>query len=248
MSVRDAVNCAVKLASGADDALAASMRRKAYLTAAQLGLIGLGAGAAVRSAQGLGSLASRKKNKPSAHEPVPVEVPVLAKAAALPLAGGNKVSTPDLWPRTNYSFDGQGAAKPSDIAWYYPLIAASLVGGAYAGHKGLDTMLDKRRQQSVDEDLAQAKSKYEKTLRASANTKLASSLEKLALSLGELLGLYATGALVTGAGAASYGYANAQANSKRKVLEDAAKARRQQLRGSRPPVMYAVPKPVSASE
>ena len=246
MSVRAAINYAVKRSGLTfDDAAADSLRREAYATAAKLGLLGVGAGVAVRSSQGLLGLADKKKKKViDAHAPVPVEVPVRLKASTT----NADMVVPDLWPRSAISFDGRGATRPSDIAWYYPLLAASALGGAYAGHKGTDMLLDRRRAKSVDSDLERAKKKYEQSLQASARTKLSSAMEKLAISAGEALGLYLAAAGGLGAGAASYGYSNAQSRSKRKVMEDAAKARKMQLRGARPPVMYAVPKPITEPE
>jgi hypothetical protein len=242
----------------------------------QLGAAGLGIGAATRGAIGLRDLFARALN------PVQSSYPA-AMMTSLPYPVRDDDEDPDN-PRNKQKraafnglkewLGGLHYGKPWDVTdktdfpWLYPAAVAATAGGAYAGYKGIDSVLQAQKQKQEEEELAGAKSDFEKALLSSYGQPKQGEEKTAGDELGEVLdhlydacttkqaewparvGNWTTGRYLAGVGlplgalGAYWGYEHGQDASNRTVLEKAMRRRQQAELLAHPAEMYAVPTPV----
>jgi hypothetical protein len=126
---------------------------------------------------------------------------------------------------------------------------------AYGGWKGVDSVLDKRRQQGVDSELEESRKQFRMALRGETAKQAAdgeapatdifenlfNQFEKVATAgdwLGKSVGTYATGASLAALLAGYQAYDYGVKNQRRTVLENAIKLRQAQRHASQPSPLY----------
>jgi len=180
----------------------------------------LGLGAAARGVKGLVNVVRRNVSEPT-------EVPEESNVVDMPVPFRNKGA--EYWKDL---FSGAKAETVKDLPLDLPVKILGSIGAGTAGYKGVDYIMDRLRRSDQASELEDAKKDYEKALGLGVKTaedgtlasdldRLADRFEKSGVSVGQILGLYLTVAGGLGAGGLYAGYTSGNANSKRKLLQDA---------------------------
>jgi len=158
--------------------------------------------------------------------------------------------------------DPQATAE-SGAAFYTPALMLGTPLAAYAGWKGVDAILDSQRKAKTRDKLEKAKKRYEEAMLNSYKTASADPLDQAFDSLekaaaggsmlnpntwfpnmsGQLKGLLATYALLSGPAAYMYVDDKMKKTSKKSILEKAMKERARRQAMAQPAELYAVPHP-----
>jgi hypothetical protein len=210
---------------------------RALLTKILLG--SLGAGAAIRGAQGLAGVLSPKSDEFSSKSPpASVDMPVLYATA-------------------------KEEEKEAMDAFDSPAALAGLLLGTplafYGGWKGVDSLVEQQRKAKVDDELQDAKEQYQQALLGSykqaedsksTEDYLDECFSKKASTIGRVSNIGKGMALTYGIGAplAAYLYVDSKMKgaSKRKILEKALRERAKRRALQQPSELYAIP--VSSEE
>jgi hypothetical protein len=158
--------------------------------------------------------------------------------------------------------DPQATAE-SGATFYMPSLVLGTPLAAYAGWKGVDAILDSQRKAKTRNKLEKAKKRYEEAMLNSYKTASADPLDRAFDSLekvanrgsvlnpntwfpnmsGQLKGLLATYALLSGPAAYMYVDDKMKKTSKKSILEKAMKERARRQAVAQPAELYAVPHP-----
>ncbi len=231
-----------------------------------VGLAGLGAGAAVRGGIGLLNLFHRATDPPAPKYPGAIVTPV-----PFPVEDDD-----DEKPAPGMGTKQAFITDKANFPWYIPGVMAAGGLGLYGGWKGVDALLNKRRQKDLDEETGIAKQDFEDALlssysrpRTSVKTAGAElgdlldqlfdkAVEKQAFSMnplnwmsddtkGAIGGVYGAYALGMGGLAGYLAYQKANKGSNRNVLDAAMNQRMRRAYNQRPSEVLAVPQPVRRS-
>jgi hypothetical protein len=255
-----AINLAefAKQANSPAEAAAASasrrLRRDAVGDIRDVALWSLGLGAAARGATGLVNLMRRNISE-RASTGAPVEM-----QPSLPEEEEKIAATGD-------QYFGSPVTNKESLWFYYPGMLMGGLAAGYGGWKAVDRVLDKRRRQSVDDELETNRSKFRQALSGIASGKTAADHDPQAATLGQDLdrlfdgfekaagmfgdqtagdvmgkgmGMYATYAIPSAllAGYAAY---SAGVKRQRRALIEKALQRRERRRQSQQPAPLYVP-------
>lgn len=247
-----------------------AMQAQALKNIRSLALAGFGLGAGARGLRGLLNLSDRnlRKRHPPLMATRAVSVPLppdedekyaglvsdvtnWAGSEATDAANwiGNKATDLMDWGTDKIVGPWQGrTSSHRTIPWYFPAAVAGGSAGMYGGWKLTDALLNKRRENEVEDDLDRARKDYEAALRggsklASELDRLCDGLEKQAFNSSDLsgvvqgAGLAALGTL--GLGAGMYTYNKTKKRRPSEILREA-KSRRERARVRRAPLpIYA---------
>jgi hypothetical protein len=251
------INNALAGKQGSDDALLqaatqavnSQVKQQALSNIMRATAGGLGLGAAAAGVGGLLQLRNKPLKYQNQSNFVSIPYPVQRKKQEEPptkMAGG-----------MSSFLAGDQAATPAGVPWHYPGLMAGGVGGALAGYSGVKSFLLSRKRKEQERELANAESAFQKSMLEQYDAPLKVALDalydklvatnklaSLADALGQGVGLYGSLGLLTGAAGASVGYGLASRNRRRKVLNDAMRARMRQRFAQSPPEIVAVPTPV----
>lgn len=152
---------------------------------------------------------------------------------------------------------GDSASTVHGLPWYYPGMVAGGLGGGMLGHGVVKKFLQSRKKKEQERELETAQQGFQKAMLQQYDAPLKVALDKLydkleaegkiatlADTLGQGAGLYGAAGLLTGGAGAAVGYGLAKKYRRRKVLDEAMKARMRQRFQSSPPELVAVPTPV----
>lgn len=241
---------------------------------ALLALASGGVGAAVRGVQGLGGVSSEPPPPQPRYAVLPIPVvrnkqlkrandldPGFAQApltwASNRIADGvGLMKHPgEAWDGARDYVTGWGKSM-ADKPWAWGAAPLAVGAGLYAGYKGTDAVADHVRAGTIDDELEEAKRRYESALLAHGHKAAEAGTlegdldrlyrlstggqEKRAVGLGALGGLGVLGLGTVGGLSALGAYQWGRGNSQRKALEEAMR-RRQEVLLSRPPMLTAVP-------
>lgn len=247
---------------------------------ALLALASGGVGAAVRGMQGLGGVSSDPPPPQPRYAVLPIPVPQRREQSLRPLKRANDLNpgfmqAPLTWA-SNRLADGVGLMKQpgeewdgarnylsgwgqsmADKPWAWAAAPVAAGAGLYAGYKGTDAVADHVRAGTIDDELDEARKRYEAALLAHGHKAAEGTLEgdldrlyqltqgrpvKRAVGLGALGGAGLLGLGTIGGISALGAYQWGRGNSQRKALEEAMR-RRQEVLLARPPMLTAVPTP-----
>jgi len=200
---------------------------------AQLGLAGVGLGAAARGGMGLYNLARR--NKPREEDESSAEIPAVSDSFKTASESDNPANT---------------------FSWVYPAAATVGLGGMYGGWKAIDGLMDSRREKEQDDELESAKTQFRQALmspKQAENNELGRELDglfdevkeaadnpnllkqaDLKSILNQSANVYGLYALLAGGMAGSYAYNKSKGSSNPEVLQKALKRRRRMQVAARP--------------
>jgi hypothetical protein len=148
---------------------------------------------------------------------------------------------------------GETAETPAGLWWQMPAAIGAGGLGAAAGYTGVEKLLATQRKKEIEDELEQAKQQYREALLAQYDGSKQSEANELGQELdnlfekvsqdwpGQLLGMYATAALLSGLGGAHLGYMRGRKSSPHYALQKAKKLRRRRLAQQRSPEVFARP-------
>lgn len=244
---------------------ASNLKADALADVRGLALAALGAGAAGRGAVGLYNLFKRntRPKKPAAPA-LALPYPVAEKAAGWL---GRLLD-----PAKAASFlGGDNAVTKAGIPWYGPAMMTAGLAGLAGGWKGVDHLLNKRREREREKEVGRARQEFHDALMAQYDrplagagptkaaadtpmTKIGSDLdalfdqfEKAAFTLndtaGQLAGGYGMYAGLAGLMTGALVYDKARKRQRRAILEKAMQRRERRRFNVAPPEITAVPEP-----
>lgn len=218
-----------------------------------LALATLGLGGAMRGGIGLYNMAKRSRPKRKVSPLLSMPYPVAEKAGGF--------------------LGGDAATTKAGIPWYGPAMMMAGIGGIGAGWKGVDHVLNKRRERERGNDLSDARQQFHDALMsqydapltgtpptasktASDSTmvkvgedldKLYDNFEKAAITLGDAagqgLGMYGMYAAPAALMTGALVYDKARKRQRRAVLDKAIQRRDRRKFNVSPPEITAVPQP-----
>lgn len=131
-------------ASAVQDMAAGQLKGDAFRDIRNVGLTALGVGAAGRGIVGLIQHMKQNRAKKTRSGPAYLPLPYPAKTAGF--------------------LDGDGATTKGGIPWYGPAMMLGGLGGLGLGWKGMDKVLDARRQREQESELAAARQQFHDAL------------------------------------------------------------------------------------
>lgn len=240
------------ISAAAKNAVVGSLHQQALDDIKKVSLLGLGLGAAARGGTGIYNLLRRNLQPRKLHDSfVPVPVPVRGEEEEEPKMALD-------------SFMGQPISQKESVGYYLPGMMLGGLAATYGGWKGVDALLDARRQESVEAELEQQRAKFRRALLGQENkeagdaesdelVKLSEDLDRLFDTLEEkqAAGLadyvsqglqgYTTYALASAPLAAYAAYQVGKKNQRRSIIEKALKQRRRRRFMQQPTPLYAEP-------
>lgn len=238
-----------EILAAAQQAVNNQVQQQAVSNIGRTALGGLGVGAAAAGVGGLLQLLRKPLRYNNAPNFVSIPYPVQKK---------KPVSPPVKMADVGSFLSGGEASNVHGIPWYYPGLMAGGAGGALLGHSMVKTFLQSRKKKEQERELAGAQGEFQKAMLGQYDAPLKVALDKLFDQLeadgkiatladmgGQALGAYGAMGLLTGAAGASVGYNIAKKYRRRKVLDEAMKARMRQRFAASPPELVAVPTPVT---
>ena len=243
---------------------ASNLKADALGDVRNMALASLGVGATGAGLVGLYNLVKRN-TRPRKH-PSPtlaLPYPVAEKAAGW---------LDRLVPKTAGFLAGDQAATKAGIPWYGPAMLTAGLAGLAGGWKGVDTLINKRRERDRAGELDAARQEFHDALMAQYDKPLAGApphktaaapspmvkvgaaldalydqFEKAALTLndaaGQLAGGYGMYAGLTGLMTGALVYDKARKRQRRAILEKAVQRRERRKFNVAPPEIHAVPEP-----
>lgn len=219
------------------------------------------AGAGLRGLVGLNRMAKEIKPRPSKTVDMEVPFPVVkeeeeeksAESSVVDRLFDNLKFGPKSEPRATHN---------TGVPYYIPAMMLGLPAAGIAGWKGMDAIFDKQRKRQSQRQLDAAKEEYEEELLGSYKQGSDSAVDKLDKVFesfekaayfeipgtgnvsGQLKGLLATYALLSGPAAYMYVNDKMKKNSQKAILEKAVKERSRRAAQQQPLELYATPKPV----
>lgn len=235
--------------SAAQQAVNDQVKQQALSNIGRTAMGGLGVGAAAAGVGGLLQLLSKPLKYRNTPNFVSIPYPVRKKEETTP---------PVKMAGVGDFLAGNVASTVHGVPWYYPGLVAGGAGGALLGHGLVKKFLRHRKEKEQERELAGAQDEFQKAMLGQYSSPLKVALDKLYDRLekedkiatladmgGQALGAYGAMGLLTGAAGASVGYNIAKKYRRRKVLDEAMKARMRQRFMASPPELIAVPTPVS---
>ena len=222
------------------------------------GLLLAGAtGAGLRGMVGLNRMAKEVTPRPSKTVDMEVPFPVAKEEEEEKLASESEV-VDRFFDNLNFGPKSEPqATHNTGVPWYIPSMMLGLPAAGVAGWKGMDAIFDKQRKSRSRRQLAKAKEDYEEELLGSYKQGSDSAVDKLDKAFesfekaaafenvsGQLKGLLATYALLSGPAAYMYVNDKMKKNSQKAILEKAVKERSRRAAQQQPLELYATPKPV----
>lgn len=232
------------------------LQRRALSNVGKLTLGAAGGAAALRGLMGLAGLVQSNVSQPvqSVPQAMTIDIPVDdEERKQKPRSYGRKFSADASFLK------GDLASSLGNIPWYYPAMFGGGVLGAAAGYHGADKLMDWRRKKDVELELAKAKAEYEAALASATghkraeNSELGTNLdtiydawEKVSGVLsdigGHAVGGYGVYSAATGLAGAIAAYNWAKKRQRRRVLEQAQKARMRRRSSEQPTPLMALPR------
>lgn len=171
-----------------------------------------GAGMGARGLLGLGQMAARSANPPTAAAPdvLPIEVPIpehkrrsipklagflgdltggLARTVVSPMASavGDFADSAGTWAKDVAS--GRKATTPAGLPYAMPLATLGGMGAAYGGWKGMDHVLNSRHKAQLEDEKQRAKRELHDALMAEYTNEKGASASSLGRDLDRLFDL-----------------------------------------------------------
>lgn len=241
---------------------ASSQSAKNRTTQIIQGLLLAGAtGAGLRGMVGLNRMAKEVTPRPNKTVDMEVPFPVVKKEEEEKLAESAVVDR--FFDNLNFGPKSEPrATHNTGVPWYIPAMMLGLPAAGVAGWKGMDAVFDKQRKNRSQRKLDKAKEEYEEELLGSYKQGSDSAVDKLDKAFesfekaayleipgtenmsGQLKGLLATYALLSGPAAYMYVNDKMKKNSQKSILEKAVKERSRRAAQKQPLELYAKPKPV----
>ena len=226
------------------------------------GLLLAGAtGAGLRGMVGLNRMAKEITPRPNKTVDMEVPFPILKEEEEEKAAGSQVVDR--FFDNLNFGPKSEPrATHNTGVPYYIPAMMLGLPAAGIAGWKGMDAIFDKQRKKRSQRQLDKAKEEYEEELLGSYKQgsdnvvdkldKAFESFEKAAwLEIpgtqnmpGQLKGLLATYALLSGPAAYMFVNDRMKKNSQKAILEKAIKERSRRAAQQQPLELYAKPQPV----
>ena len=243
------------------------LRSDALGDVGNLGLAALGIGAGTRGALGLYEMLRDRSGLNTRSGPAALPLPMPARV----LPEGEEEDETKSAGVLDFLSGGSASTK-AGIPWYGPAMMATGMAGLGAGWKGVDMLLDSRRQRERDEELEKARTNFrdaltmqyaepQKTKKAADTTmemvgqeldilfEQFSALQKkadLADLGGAATGMYGMYAGLSGLLAGSLVYSKMRKRSRSAVTNKAMQRRERRKFNQQPPEIYAVPEPIAA--
>lgn len=170
-------------------ALAAANRSEAMRRWGQLAMLGLGLGATARGATTLINKVTGSGDAPEMEQPEAV-IPLPGKPRRRGIGSLlTRPKTASWWNDLKQGFNDINRGAVGDYkSWpaFLPVAAAAGIGGTYAGWKGVDAVLDSRRKKEMDQELADARRRFNRALLAQYSPVGKAAEDELGLALDEL--------------------------------------------------------------
>lgn len=249
------------------------LRQDALSDVGHVGLAALGVGAGARGLMGLYNLL---RERPTNTRSGPTALPLPYPDPNAPIE--DEEEGPDVlkmgFSISDYlpSLDGSDASTKAGIPWYNPAMVMTGVAGLGAGWKGVDMLLDKRRQSEREQELEKARQEFHAALMQQHGVKQSADdpMVKVGEALDELydtfeatfgtatekqadwlngagaaLGGYGTYAGLTGLLAGALVYDKTRKRSRASIVQKALQRRERRKFQQQPPEIYAIPEPIA---